>query len=318
MDATSRQNLTAQLRHAGLTVTEDFHMHQATTFRLGGPTPLFVDCTDADQVERACALLRSNDLPFLLVGGGSNLLISDSGPGKAVVRLLATAHSPSVDGELVYTPAATTFDRLAEFCCEQGCDRLYNGSGIPGTVGGAIVGNAGAFGWQIADDLEELELLEPDGTRHWIPASDVRFAYRDSGLKHSSRIVLAAKLRLPPAPSTDTLSERRRILSLRASKHPDLAVDSCAGSFFRNLEPTSKAERRQAAGWFLEQAGAKKMRVGGAGVYVKHANIPIKAASNCKAADVAMLTQRMADAVREKFDLQLVREVQLIGEFESV
>jgi UDP-N-acetylmuramate dehydrogenase len=109
-------------------------------------------------------------------------------------------------------------------------------------------------------------------------------------------------------------ARRREIRDLRASKHPDLRVTPTAGSFFKNVEPTSKAERRQAAGWFLEQVGAKGMRAGGASVYEKHANI-IVAEPGCRAADVHALSLRMAEAVRGKFGLELQREVRLVGPF---
>ena len=109
-------------------------------------------------------------------------------------------------------------------------------------------------------------------------------------------------------------AERTRILDVRASKHPNLDIAPCAGSFFRNVEPTSSAGRRQAAGWFLERAGAFDLRVGGASVYEKHANIVVKE-DGCTAQDVLELSQKMENAVHERFGLRLTREVQLVGDF---
>jgi UDP-N-acetylmuramate dehydrogenase len=127
-------------------------------------------------------------------------------------------------------------------------------------------------------------------------------------------VVLDAVLNLKPCNAEALHKERERILELRRSKHPDWTKTPCAGSVFRNIEPTSAAERRQAAGWFLEQAGAKAFRVGGARLYDKHANIII-AEADASAADVFTLSEQMAEAVRDRFGFDLVREIKLLGEF---
>ena len=136
-------------------------------------------------------------------------------------------------------------------------------------------------------------------------------------LKYSDLIVLSAVVELAEGNRDELRIERQRLLDLRRSKHPDLTEDCCAGSFFRNIEPTSKADRRQAAGYFLEQAGAKEMSVGGAGLYHKHANIIIKSDQDCKAQDVYDLSKNMQKAVKDMFDIDLRREVRLIGYFDD-
>jgi UDP-N-acetylmuramate dehydrogenase len=128
---------------------------------------------------------------------------------------------------------------------------------------------------------------------------------------------VSARLHLEPGDRDALKRHRAEILALRASKHPDWRRIPTAGSFFKNIEPTSKADRRQAAGWFLEQAGAKKMRVGGARTYDKHANIII-AENGCTAQDVLALSRLMERAVRDKFGLKLQREVRLLGSFEGL
>ena len=110
--------------------------------------------------------------------------------------------------------------------------------------------------------------------------------------------------------------EREEILKIRHEKHPNLKTHPCAGSFFRNIEPTSKAERRQAAGFFLEEAGVKFFRVGGACIFDKHANIIVKS-NGCRSQDVYDLHLQMAKAVKEKFGIDLVREVRFVGEFQG-
>ncbi len=284
-----------------------------TTFRLGGPCRRLIDCATAEQVAAAVAAARAAGEPFRLIGGGSNLLIADAGLPETVVRFAADIPDIRREDNRVSVSAGTAFDELAAFAARAGLGGLTFATGIPGTVGGAIAGNAGAFGEQIADRLVAVTLLEPDGVVRAIPRGALRFAYRDSELKGSDRIILCATLSLPPAEREGLLSERARLLELRRTMHPDWKKIPCAGSFFRNLEPTSAAGRRQSAGWFLEQAGVMGLRVGGARVYEKHANIPIKASDDCTAADVRELTRRMAEAVRTRFGLTLVPEVQSWG-----
>ena len=125
-------------------------------------------------------------------------------------------------------------------------------SGIPGTVGGAIAGNAGAFGRQIGDVVESLRLLEGNGRLREVGADELGFGYRSSILKETAGIVLDAVLKLKPEEIHIMEKERARIMDLRRSKHPDWQTMPCAGSIFRNIDPTSAAERRQAAGWSAE------------------------------------------------------------------
>ena len=286
-----------------------------TTFRLGGPCPLLIQCHTPGQVTLAVRALAESGVEFLLIGGGSNLLVSDHGVDQVVIRFVNDTPEIGRRGTELEVSGGTSLDALAEYCVEAGLDGLVNASGIPGTVGGAIAGNAGAFGWQISECLEAMTLLDRQGNLHEARPEELGFSYRYSGLRRSGEIVLAARFRLEPAEREALRTERQRILGLRAEKHPDLKEYACAGSFFRNLEPGSNAARREAAGCFLEQAGAKQMRVGGAGVFPRHANIIIKLAETCRAQDVYTLSRRMAAAVKEKFGLDLVPEVRLIGRF---
>ncbi len=302
-----------RLRQARVQCRQDVPLTEVTTFRLGGPTPLLIDCESADELIVTVKLLAECALPYVLIGGGSNLLAADAGLSRAVVRYLRPTPQLAFDGTCVEVSGCSSFDDLARLCSERGLGEAVLGSGIPGTVGGAIVGNAGAFGWQIGDSVLAVRLLGRDGTVRECPASDVTFSYRHSSLKESQEIVLSATLCFPLAEAAQMQAERQRILALRKEKHPDLAHDGCAGSFFRNVEPTSRAERRQAAGWFLEQVGAKEMQVGGAGVFSRHANIIVKRTRDCTAADVRALAEKMARAVEERFGLTLVREVELLG-----
>lgn len=298
-----------------ITVIPRAPLRAFTTFHLGGACRALVFCETAVQVGQAVECLAEADEPFLLIGGGSNLLVSDVGLDCVVIRFATQQFDVQCEGMDLIVGAGTPLDDVAHFAVRAGLDGLLFATGIPGTVGGAVAGNAGAFGEQMADRVLSLDLVGRDGRRREATRDDLDFSYRASSLQQTGDIVLAARLRLKRGDRPRLLSERRRILSLRREKHPDWRVLPTAGSFFKNIEPTSAAGRRQAAGWFLEQAGAKSMRVGGARVFEKHANIIVADPAGCRAADVRQLSQRMAAAVHEKFGLDLVPEVRLLGPF---
>ncbi len=310
-------DLTTEWQAAGIGCRAGVRLADVTTFRLGGPCRLLVSCRTPEEVVRVVTALIRERIPYLLIGGGSNLLVADEGVDRVVVRYVADMPDIREEGGAVQVTGGTSLDELARFAVERGLGEMVNASGIPGTVGGAIQGNAGAYGWQIGDAVETVWLLTPEGRVRTATAGDIRFSYRDSGLKASGDIVLSATLRLPPGDRAALAAEREQILASRREKHPDIAVDCCAGSFFRNVEPTSKASRRQAAGWFLEQVGAKEMRVGGARVYPKHANIIVKGDASCRAGDILALSRQMAGAVKAAFGFDLVREVQVVGKVEA-
>lgn len=285
----------------------------ATTFRLGGFCRARVDCESSTALVDVVARLRSESIPFILMGGGSNLLVSDKGLDAVIVRFSSDRPDPARLGCDVVVGAQTGLDSLAMFCGREGLDGLRFATGIPGTVGGAVAGNAGAFGEDIASRIASLTVLEPDGSVREVPPTRFRFAYRHSDIGDRGSILLSVQFRLSPAP-VDTLSaERQRILAFRAERHPDWHKLPTAGSYFRNIEPTSAAGRRQAAGWYLEQAGAKAMREGGARVYEKHANIVIADGPGCTAADVWKLAGRMSESVKQMFGLELIPEVRWLG-----
>ena len=141
-------------------------------------------------------------------------------------------------------------------------------------------------------------------------------ADRHSRLKETGEIVVSVRFSLTEGDPVALAQERAEILKKRAEKHPNLKIHPCAGSFFRNVEPTSKAGHRQAAGWFLEEAGGKDLHVGGAQIFDKHANIIVKG-PNCKAQDVYDISQKMIRIVKEKFGFELAREVRFVGKFRS-
>ena len=303
------------LRAAGCAVRLNAPLADYTTFRLGGPCPALVACATLEQLTLAVGALHAAQQDFVLIGGGSNLLVSDQGLTHVVVRYVSDQPHIRREGNIVSVSGSTLLDDLIAWTVEEGLDGLVYASGIPGTVGGAVAGNAGAFGRQIGDVIETAVILDPAGQTQIVPAGELGFAYRRSRLQATGEIVAAVRLHLPPGDRAALRHQRAEFLDIRRHKHPDWRVLPTAGSFFKNVAPTSAAGRRQAAGWFLEQAGAQALRVRGARPFEKHANIVVRD-GECAAQDVLNLARQMAAAVQRKFGLALEREVRLLGHFE--
>lgn len=303
------------LRARGVRVERDMALAGLGTFQLGGPASAVARVDDAAALAAAREALSDTGAPSVLIGEGSNLLFSDAGWPGVVVRFAEGTEDPfHLGGGLWRVSAAMNLDRFAEWMVERGWAGMEAFTGIPGTVGGAVVGNAGAWGVQMEHVLNSVEVITPEGGRKRLSPEACGFSYRESALKTSGDWVASVVIRLEEGDREALRSERARILAERAARHPDWRSVPCIGSFFRNLEPTSKAERRRAAGWFLESAGVKEFREGGAAVYEGHANIPVMRSEACRAADVAALARRMRAAAREAHGVELVREVRYLGE----
>jgi len=308
--ASEIQTLSPDLR-----IHENAPLRDVTTFHLGGPCPLLIEGTTTEQLPTVIQLLNKAKQPFLVIGQGANLVVTDQGIEQAVIRFCSETPDIKTDGNRVTVSGDTLLDDLAIFTIENEVGDLSYCTGIPGTVGGGIAGNAGAFGRQMGDHLVSVELLGLDGNIRTVLHDELEFSYRHSNLKETGEIILSATFELPKAEKTIMRAERNRILEFRREHHPDWHKESCAGSVFRNIEPTSAVERRKAAGFFLQEAGAHLFRVGGAKIYEKHANI-IVADEGCTAQDVWELSEQMAAAVKEKFGIDLVREVRFLGKFD--
>lgn len=309
-------NLTA-FENLGVAVQPDASLSEYTTFRLGGKCPAVIICGTPEQLRQTLQFCAQEEIRFILIGSGSNLLVSDDGIDQHVIRYVS--EKPLIereDNDLVVAGSALV-DDLAKYTVENGLEGLTYMTGIPGTVGGAVVGNAGAFGKQIGDVTKTVSVIDGTGNSKKISASDLGFTYRNSILKKTNDIVVSVRLSLEAGDQKSLQKERDEILALRREKHPDVHIHPCAGSFFRNIEPTSSASRREAAGWFLEQAGAKQLQSGGAKIFDNHANIIYKS-QDCRAQDVYDLSNKMTHAVKDKFDIDLIREVRFVGKFDGM
>ncbi len=287
-----------------------------TTFQLGGPCPCLVECASPQELIQIVQKFKKENTPFLLIGGGSNLVVSDHGLDTTVIRYVSETPLIERNSDGITVSASTLLDDLALFCVNEGLEGLNFTTGIPGTVGGAVAGNAGAWGKQVGDIVKSATILDRQGQTKSVGPDYFDFSYRHSRLKETDEIIVEVVFALTPGDLINLGRERAEILKKRFEKHPDLTTHPCAGSFFRNIEPTSKAERRQAAGWFLEEAGGKNLKIGGAYIFEKHANIIVKG-PGASAQDVHDLHLKMMNLVKSKFDLQLIREVRFVGRFNN-
>lgn len=304
----------ASLTEMGVNVMPKALLSAFTTLQLGGPCKYLVSCSVPEHLTAVVAALANAEQDFILIGGGSNLLVSDAGLDAVVVKYGASRPLIWREGNNLEVTGATLLDDLVQYTVEQGLDGLVHCSGIPGTVGGAVAGNAGAFGKQIGDRVESALIMDHRGVVRLEGKEFLGFGYRRSKLQEQNDIVLTCWLRMDTGGRDTLWRQRQEILEMRRQKHPDWHTTRTAGSFFKNVEPSSAAERRQAAGWFLEQAGAKELRVGGARLFDKHANI-IVAEERCTAQDVLDLSRKMAEAVKQKFGIELIPEVRVLGRF---
>jgi UDP-N-acetylmuramate dehydrogenase len=301
----------------GCEIEKQAKLSSYTTFRLGGPCQYLIKCALPHQLEKTVAVLQNRKLNFYVIGEGANLLVSDDGIDCVIIRYLSTEALIQSDENDLTVSGATLLDHLVSYAAEQGLFGLNDLSGIPGTVGGAIVGNAGAFGKQIGDVIKSVVVINRHGEKRIISADELGFKYRNSRFKETGEVVVSVIFTLHQGNHKELLLERNQILATRKDKHPYYLAQPTAGSFFRNVSPTSSAQKQQAAGWYLEQVNAKDFSCGGAYVYEKHANI-IVCRETCRAQDVYDLAQMMSEAVKTRFGIELTREVRYLGRFKGM
>ena len=305
------------LNDLSIKITPNAVLKDFTTFALGGPCLAMIECTRAQDLAETIIRLRRQKMAFVMMGFGSNTLVSDRGVDAIIVRYAATTPHITRTGNKILTDASSILDDLIVFAIKENLEGLTSFSGIPGTVGGAIAGNAGAYGMDISQSLSELTVLKPDNRVVTLPKDAVHFSYRDSDLKHNGDIILSATFELKPGKDSKAMMKSHdNIIANRHEKHGDWRTFPSAGSFFRNVEPTSQGGPRKSAGWYLEEAGTKDIAVNGAHCYAKHANI-ITRDDGASAQAVYDLTLTMAGMVKEKFGIDLIREVRLLGDFNN-
>ncbi len=283
-----------------------------TSLHIGGPAEMLVEANDVDTLAKAYQLAKQHDINVWFLAGCSNVLIHDDGL-KGLVILNRTQTIRWDDENLQVTvDGGYNLDRLIFEISDRGWADITFAAGIPGSVGGALVGGAGAFGNLVHSFLLEADILRKSGERLTVLVEDLGIEYRTSEAKKRGDIILTAKMgNFVRGDRESNLAEIKRIKTMRDEKHPSYGNSYSAGSFFKNLPPEEPGGWRVPAGKLLEEVGCKGLRVGGAGVFEKHANIIVNY-GDATAADVNELANEMARRVKEKFNIELEREVQYL------
>jgi len=295
----------AFLARVGSSPSENVPLSAMSSFGIGGPADLFFEARTEAELEAAVALAVGEGYPFYVIGGGNNLLFDDAGYRGIIIR---NRLEGLVRGEGRLTVlSGTGLPCVLREALEASLSGLEFLAGIPGTVGGAIYGNAGAYGSSIGDVLETAAILRTSGKREILSRQDLGFGYRDSALKRSSGagIVLSAELLSPPGDSRESEARIREILEKRRTKHPPLGT-ACAGSYFKNF--CQATGERIAAGKLLDEAGVRGLAVGDAAVYESHCNFIINR-GNARSKDVLALAEELKDRVYRAFGVRLEEEV---------
>lgn len=298
------------LAAAGITFFREEPMSRHTTLRIGGPAERLV-CPDSErQFLAAVKLCRELELPVHLIGRGSNLLVSDQGLRGVVLCPRAEMGEIVTTGEGRFRlPAGLTLARAANYAAEQGFAGLEFAHGIPGTVGGAVYMNAGAYGGEMKDIITRVEVLDPDGTVRWLPAEECGFSYRHSRFSHSGEWILSAEVQLTPGCSREIYAAMDRLAAARREKQP-LEYPSAGSAFKRPPEGTPPAAA------LIDRCGLKGLQVGGAQVSEKHAGFVINR-GGATAADVVALMRQVRKTVQEREGVLLEPEIRLLGSFEE-
>jgi len=299
-------------------------LRRHTTLRVGGPAALFYKTRNLEEFARISLWAHQNAVPVFVMGHGSNILVSDRGLPALV---LYNACERMEIGAETYAETGVSFRELFLKTAQAGLSGLEFAVGIPGTLGGALVSNAGAYRSNIADLILEIDLVS-EGVRKQVPPSWMQFSYRDSLLRRPNApptSLLAVRLRLKPDRRRDILKRARELQRQRILKQPP---ESSAGSFFKNVYDCALAERlpnlpapmREAgvvpAGYLIEACGLKGYGIGGACVSRKHANFLINRGW-ATASDFDRLARHIERVVYETYGVQLEREVLRVGDWDE-
>ncbi len=278
-------------------------MKNYTSFKVGGPAELFLSPEDAGQTAKLVRFCEKEEIPVFVLGKGSNLLVSDRGIKGAVIYTGKQCGISLVDENTVRAQSGASLAQLCTFALENSLSGLEFAYGIPGTVGGAVFMNAGAYGGEMKDVLLNSEYVSTDGTSGELDNEAMELSYRHSAYENSNLVITVASVRLAPADRNEIKSTMNDILARRKEKQP-LEYPS-AGSTFKRPEGNF-------AGALIEQCGLKGVSVGGAQVSEKHAGFIINR-GGATAADILSLIKHVQARVKAQTGVSLETEIRLIG-----
>jgi UDP-N-acetylmuramate dehydrogenase len=285
-------------------------LSQFSNFKIGGKADYFFSASSLKELMTAVCLSEKESVSYRIIGGGYNVLFDDEGFRGLVIKNDVKGITKLKDF-LVEVLSGTYLNDVIDFCKERGLGGASFLAGIPGTVGGAVYGNAGAFGRSIGDILEEAEVLKLVGKRTDViklTKNQMGFQYRKSLLKEKPFILLKAVFKLIPESPEVIKKEIEKNIKERKKKHPPWSV-ACAGSYFKN--PVSNSGKKIAAGFLLDRIGARSLKRGDAAVYKGHANFLINT-GNATSKDIRGLAAELKQRVKKRFGITLEEEIVFI------
>ena len=287
-------------------VIEDHPMKEVTSFQIGGPVDYFIEPRSEEELRDVIVSVERDEMPWMIMGKGTNMVVSDKGIRGAVIRLENYFSDVRVEGTRVIAQSGASMKKVAEAACEASLTGLEFAHGIPGAVGGAMTMNAGAYGGEMKDVVESVKVMYHDGTTEVIPADQMDFRYRNSRVYDEKLVVLEATFLLRRGEQAEIQREMDELWNRRVSKQP-LEYPSAGSTFKRPVG--------YFAGQLIDQAGLRGLKHGGAQVSEKHCGFVINCGdATCK--DVVELIRTVQEAVYEKHGVELETEVKVLGETE--
>jgi len=294
-----------------------------TNFRIGGPAKWLVEVKSVDEIIKAIQLAEQNGVKWFVMGGGSNTLASDTGFDGLVIKLAMRGYK--IDGTTVIAEAGMPTGALARATAEAGLAGFEWAVTLPGTIGGAVRGNAGCFGSEMKDTVKEVLVLR-DGQSVTLSGSELSFGYRDSFFKHSKDIVLSVTMELLPGDAVVLKQKMDEQIAKRKAAQP--FYGGSAGCIFKNYEikdneldrikqesdiPVEMLDKKQiSTGWLIQQMDLKGKQIGGAKISEEHGNFIVNL-GDAKADDVMQLISLVKMNARDRFGVQLEEEVEYLG-----
>jgi UDP-N-acetylmuramate dehydrogenase len=296
------QELTAIFKPEQLLRHESMSRH--TSFRIGGPVDLMIQPADSEQIKLAFDILKKYDIPFMIMGNGSNLLVRDKGIRGAVIKIAERFSQTEVRDDTIHAQAGILLSALSRLALISGLRGLEFASGIPGTLGGAVAMNAGAYGGELKDVVQWVSVLDENGTINILNKEELVFGYRTSIIQHTGLIVLEVFIGLERGNYEESRALIQELTRRRREKQP-LSYPSAGSAFKRPVG--------YYAGKLIQDAGLKGMRVGNAQISEKHSGFIINL-GNATACDVIELIEKVKARVREQTGVELHPEVKIVGE----
>lgn len=306
-------------------VQENIPLSQYTTYKIGGPAKYFAECKNEQDIINAINWAKENRVPYFVLGGGSNVLVSDKGYKGLVLHISNTGNF--IKGMEVEIGAGTNMEDVVDFSIKNGMKGLEWAGGLPGQLGGALRGNAGAFGGEIKDIVKSVRAISPEGKIKNFSNKQCKFAYRTSIFKEKpGHIIISVQLGFKKGDPKELRHVADEKKEWRKIKHPMEYGNS--GSMFKGvgLDKLSLSVKKRypnfknavrnghvAAAFFIDQAGLKLKRIGGAEISDKHPNFLVNKSGNARAEDVIMLKSMIVSRVMCKFNVMLEDEVEFLG-----